>query len=122
MSTLLLIDDEPDMLRLTALMLESSGHQVFLAGNGPDGLAMVATEPVQMVILDVMMPGMDGWEVCRIIKSQKSSCDIPVMLLTSRNQPLDRIIGTEVLHADAYLTKPFERQNLLETIQHLLSP
>jgi DNA-binding response OmpR family regulator len=119
--TILVIDDEPDLRQLTAMTLESVGYHVVQAGSGPDGLTLISTHAIQLVILDVMMPMMDGWEVCRQIRSRQQASQMPVLFLTMRTQPLDRILATEVLDANAYLTKPVARDELLDMVDCLLS-
>jgi DNA-binding response OmpR family regulator len=117
---ILLIDDEQDIRSLLALILESAGYTINEAHSGKDGLAQLARESFDLVILDVMMPEMDGWEVCRQIKSRQQTRHIPVLILTVRAQPFDRVIGLEVVQADEYLTKPFDRQALLSTVERLV--
>lgn len=118
---ILIVDDEPDIRHLIAITLESAGYQLVEAGKGTEALQALERENVDLAILDIMMPDMDGWEVCRQIRSRQQTKNLPVIILTVRNQPLDRVIGIEVVHADDYLTKPFERQQLLEMVQRLLA-
>ncbi|MHB0939169.1 MAG: response regulator transcription factor [Armatimonadota bacterium] len=118
---ILVVDDEEDIRNLVAVMLKADGYQVVLASTGKDALQALEGEPIDLIVLDVMMPGMDGWEVCRQIKGNSRTKDIPVVFLTVRQQPLDRIIGTEVLHASGYIYKPFEREELLSTINECLT-
>lgn len=117
---ILVIDDEQDIRHLVALIAEAAGHEVVQACNGVEGLHALDDGMFDLVILDIMMPDMDGWEVCRMIKNRPETCDLPVLFLTVRSQPLDKVIGLEVVHADDYLTKPFERRELLAAIQRLL--
>jgi len=119
---ILVVDDEEDIRNLVAVMLKTAGYQVVLAGNGQEAMqAMDEDHNFDLIVLDVMMPGMDGWEVCRQIKSNPRSKDIPVLFLTVRQQPLDKIIGMEVLHASGYIPKPFEREELLTAIRDCLN-
>jgi len=119
---ILVVDDEKDIRDLVALMLTTAGYQVVLAVNGQEALRVLEEDHnFDLIVLDVMMPGMDGWEVCRQIKSNPRSKDIPVLFLTVRQQPLDRIIGLEVLHASDYIPKPFEREALLSAINNRLA-
>jgi len=119
---ILVVDDEDDIRNLVAVMLKTAGYQVVLADSGPEALQVLDQESFDLIVLDVMMPAMDGWEVCRQIKSKPRSKDIPVLFLTVRQQPLDRIIGMEVLHASGYVAKPFEREELLAAIANCLTP
>ena len=118
---ILVIDDEEDLRQLIALIAESAGYVVLQAGNGVEGLQRLQEEQVDLVILDIMMPEMDGWEVCRHMKSHAATRDIPVLIMTVRSQPMDKVIGLEVVHADEYLTKPFDRQVLLTAIERLMN-
>ena len=117
----LVVDDEQDIRHLIALILEASGYTVAQAASGMEALDILGQQNFNLVILDIMMPEMDGWEVCRQIKSQQHTKDLPVLILTVRSQPLDRVIGLEVVHADDYLTKPFERHDLLDMVKRLLA-
>ncbi len=117
----LVIDDEQDIRRLISLILESAGYEVVQAANGLEGLERLEQEQFHALVLDIMMPEMDGWEVCRQVRCRPQSKDLPVLILTVRGQPLDRVIGMEVVHADEYLTKPFERRVLLETVNRLVA-
>lgn len=118
---ILVVDDEEDIRNLVAVMLNADGYQVVLASTGKEALQALEGAPIDLIVLDVMMPGMDGWEVCRQIKGNARTKDIPVVFLTVRQQPLDRIIGTEVLHASGYIYKPFERDDLLTTVNDCLN-
>lgn len=118
---ILIVDDEQDIRQLIALIAEAAGYEVVQACNGMEGLQALEGDGFALVILDIMMPEMDGWEVCRHIKSHQRTKDIPVLILTVRSQPLDKVIGMEVVHADDYLTKPFERLELLEAMERLIS-
>ena len=118
---ILVIDDEQDIRQLIALILDAAGYEVAQAASGIEGLEALERSDYDLVILDIMMPEMDGWEVCRQIKSRQRTKDLPVLILTVRSQPLDRVIGMEVVHANDYLTKPFERRELLETVERLVA-
>jgi DNA-binding response OmpR family regulator len=117
----LVIDDEQDIRRLIALILETAGYEVVQAATGLEGLEHLEQHGFDAMVLDIMMPEMDGWEVCRQVRCRPQSKELPVLILTVRGQPLDRVIGMEVVHADAYLTKPFERRVLLDTVNRLVA-
>lgn len=117
---ILVIDDEEDLRLLISLIAESAGYQTLEASTGEEGLQLLAENNIDLVVLDVMMPGIDGWEVCRQIKSNKETRHIPVIIFTVRNRPIDKVVGIEVVHADEYLTKPFERKVLLAAMARLL--
>ena len=117
---ILIIDDEQDIRSLLALILKTAGYEVAEARGGKEGLALLNTGTFHLVILDIMMPEMDGWEVCSQLKSLPRRDAPPVLILTVRSQPLDRVIGMEVVLADDYLTKPFNRTTLLQTVERLI--
>ncbi|MHB9133068.1 MAG: response regulator transcription factor [Armatimonadota bacterium] len=118
---ILVVDDEQDIRQLITLILEADGYEVEQAASGVEGLKALDRNEFDLMVLDIMMPEMDGWEVCRQVKSRPRTKDLPVLLLTVRNQPLDRVIGLEVVHADDYLTKPFDQHQLLRAVQKLIS-
>src|SRR3954465_7060225 len=117
MGRVLVVDDEPDILELVRLTMELEGHEVLVAPDGPTGLEVVRTEVPDLVILDVMMPVMDGWEVLRRIKgdSDERISHVPVLMLTGKADDLDRVRGG-IEGAIRYITKPFELADLREAV------
>ncbi|WP_025785355.1 response regulator transcription factor [Sporosarcina sp. D27] len=113
MKTILLIDDEQRMLDLLELFLAPHGYRCLQATNGQAALDLFAEENVHLVLLDVMMPGMDGWEVCRRIREMS---DVPVILLTARSDKSDVVKGLEQ-GADDYITKPFDERELMARVR-----
>jgi len=116
MTQLLLIDDDPMITEPLARQLGVAGYRVLVAHNGRSGLELAQTHQPDLVVLDVMMPEMDGWEVCR--KLRQSSV-VPILMLTALGDEVDRILGLE-LGADDYLTKPFSTRELKARIKALL--
>ncbi len=116
MQTVLVIDDDPGLSGLLAEYLGSRGFRVDVAGDGPGGLERLRGGGVDLVVLDVMMPGMDGFEVLRELRRDAA---IPVVMLTARGEDMDRIVGLE-LGADDYVTKPFNPRELLARIKAVL--
>lgn len=116
MAKILLVDDEQRMLDLVGLYLEPHGHKIVKATSGERALDIVADEPVDLVILDIMMPDMDGWEVC---KELRLFSDVPVIMLTARDDKADVVKGLRT-GADDYLTKPFDEGELLARMEALL--
>jgi two-component system alkaline phosphatase synthesis response regulator PhoP len=110
---LLVEDDDALVLGLTAA-LEEEGHQVRVARTGPEGLRLALEEPPDLILLDLMLPGMSGFEVCKRIRDQHLRC--PVIMLTSRSEENDRVFGLE-LGADDYVTKPFSLRELLARVR-----
>lgn len=116
MAHILLIDDDPYITEPLARALTEQGYRVAVAHNGRDGLQLAAAEPPDLVVLDVMMPGMDGWTVCRQLRERSV---VPILMLTALNEEIDRVLGLE-LGADDYLTKPFSTRELLARIKAML--
>jgi DNA-binding response OmpR family regulator len=116
MTTLLLVDDDEMITGPVARLLGENGYTTLIAHDGPGGLAMALGERPDLVVLDVMLPGMDGWAVCREVRAKSS---VPILMLTALGEEVDRILGLE-LGADDYLTKPFSTRELLAHIRAML--
>ncbi|MHB1414551.1 MAG: response regulator transcription factor [Chloroflexota bacterium] len=116
MATVLIVDDEPHIVDLARLYLEREGFRVEAVGNGKDALDKAASLRPALVVLDVMLPGLDGFEVCRRLRQQG---DTPILMLTARNDDTDKIVGLE-LGADDYLTKPFNPRELAARVKAIL--
>ena len=120
MQQLLIIEDDVRLAQMVAEYLRTSGFGVTHAGNGESGLAALKSAPPDLVILDLMLPDMDGLDVCRRIRSQPGNqARVPILMLTAKGDPMDRIIGLE-LGADDYLPKPFEPRELLARVRAIL--
>lgn len=113
---ILVIDDEENIRDLATLYLEKEGFNVEQAPNGADGLARFEKAQPALVILDVMMPGLDGFEVCRELRKRS---DVPVLMLTARNEDIDKIVGLE-LGADDYMTKPFNPREMVARVKAIM--
>jgi DNA-binding response OmpR family regulator len=116
---ILVVDDLAEIRDLLQVYLEDEGYQVLTAGNGEEALAAVATHPPDLILLDIMMPGTDGYEVCRRLKSNEKTAFIPIVMLTALQDLEHRLQGIE-LGTDEYLTKPFRRLELLTRVRSLL--
>src|SRR5438105_10738808 len=114
--TVLIVEDESSIASFVALYLKNAGYGVRTVGRGADALDQVASDPPALVILDLMLPDLDGIEVCRRIRK---SSDIPILMLTARDEDVDKIIGLEV-GADDYLTKPFNPRELVARVKSIL--
>jgi len=114
--TILLVDDEQHIIELAQMYLEKEGYVVRSAGDGQRALDLVARERPDLVVLDLMLPTVDGWEVCRKIRAES---DLPIIMLTARDDAIDKILGLE-LGADAYLTKPFNPRELVAWVKAVL--
>jgi DNA-binding response OmpR family regulator len=115
-STILLVDDEDAVQKLLAYPLERDGFRVVQARDGEEALARFAQEPVDLVVLDVMLPKLDGLEVC---KRLRASSTVPIIMLTARDDELDKVLGLE-LGADDYITKPFSIREFRSRVRALL--
>lgn len=115
MTTMLVIDDDPNIFLLLKVNLENAGYTVTRAENGAKGVAMAIRDKPALVLLDIMMPGIDGFEVCRKLRENRDTCLIPIIMLSARDQTPDKIAGLK-LGADDYLTKPFDIDELLARI------
>lgn len=114
--TILIIEDDKDIAHLVELHLKDAGYRVTLAYDGNAGLATALSRPFDLIILDLLLPGMDGLEICRRIRA--ASAYTPILMLTSRSSELDRVLGLEI-GADDYLTKPFSIRELLARVKAL---
>jgi len=121
MATILVVDDEPDIRLLTKVNLERDGHRILTAGNGNEALEAVKETPPDLILLDVMMPDVDGWAVLDQLKTHlgKPFSDIPVILLTALGGPLDRVKGG-IEGAVRYLTKPMDLDDLRNAVTDAL--
>lgn len=114
------IEDEPEMIDLVRLILGRRGFSVIGANGGVEGLETVRREEPDLVLLDLMMPDMDGWEVYQQIKADPSLRDIPVVVVTAKAQSIDKVLGLHIAKVDDYITKPFGPQELLESVEKIL--
>lgn len=119
MATILVVDDDSSTLRLVGYMLERGGFQVQLAADGEDGLAKALRQPPDLVVLDVMMPGLNGYQVCERLRTEPRTAHIPVIILTARSQRIDQQTALEA-GADLYLSKPVSPTELLGKVNDLL--
>jgi two-component system, OmpR family, response regulator ResD len=116
-SAVIIVEDDPTLAAVVASYLERAGHSVRRAATGPDGLALIEEVPPDLVLLDVMLPGLDGLEVCRQLRIAHP--DLPVIMLTALGEVSDRIAGLEI-GADDYMTKPFSPRELVLRVEALL--
>ena len=116
---ILVVDDEVDFLKILKLNLEDSGYEVVTALNGKEALKKMKSENPDAVILDIMLPGLNGEEVCKSIRKDPVFGKTPVIMATGKNTDVDRIIG-KVIGADIYITKPFDLKQLISAIKKVL--
>lgn len=114
------IEDEPEMIDLVRLILGRKGFNVIGANGGVEGLEAVRRERPDLVLLDLMMPDMDGWEVYQQIKADSELREIPVIVVTAKAQSIDKVLGLHIAKVDDYISKPFGPQELLESVEKII--
>jgi DNA-binding response OmpR family regulator len=114
--TILVVDDEANIVELARMYLEKEGFRVKVARDGEQALAALVRRPPALMVLDLMLPEVDGWEVCRRVRARS---DLPIIMLTARDDDVDKIVGLE-LGADDYLTKPFNPRELVARVKAIL--
>lgn len=119
-SRILIIEDETDIIEALKLRLGANGYEVLVSTDGAEGLNRARSEKPDLIILDIRLPKMDGYKVCRILKYDENFSKIPIIMLTARVQQADIRQGEEA-GADIYMTKPYKSEELLENIKKLLS-
>lgn len=116
---ILIVDDEKDLVSLVALHLKMAGYQVSFAHDGYSALDIAQRDHPDLVILDLMLPKLNGWEVCRHLREEGENRGVPVIMLSARAETEDKLLGFDV-GADDYMTKPFSPRELLARIKRLL--
>ncbi len=117
---ILCVEDEQEMIDLIRLILARRGFEVKGATGGTEGLRMIREELPDLVLLDLMMPDMDGWEVYQQMKADEKTRGIPVIVVTAKAQNIDRVLGVHIAKVDDYITKPFSPQELLHSVEKVL--
>ena len=120
LKSILCIEDEPEMIDLMRLILGRRGFSVKGAAGGIEGLRMIRAERPDLVLLDLMMPDMDGWEVYQQMKADENTKNIPVIVVTAKAQSIDKVLGLHIAKVDDYLAKPFSPQDLLSSVEKVL--
>lgn len=116
---ILIVDDEEHIRELLKFNLEKNGYTVYMAVNGLEGLSLAREKQVDLILLDLMLPGIDGFEVCKEIRKDNIISNVPIIMLTAKSEEIDKILGLE-LGADDYITKPFSIRELSARIKALL--
>lgn len=114
--TILIVEDEENIVELIKTVLEKEGYKIYTAYNGREALERINYAQPDLIVLDLMLPEIDGWEVCRRVRKEK---DIPIIMLTAREEDTDKIVGLEI-GADDYMTKPFNPRELVARIKAIL--
>ncbi len=119
MAKILVVDDEPDALELVSFNLKSAGYEVVTADNGSEALKKARQHVPDLILLDVMLPEVDGLEVCKLLRRDPATAPIPIIMLTAKAGEIDRVLGLE-LGAEDYVTKPFSPRELVLRVKNLL--
>jgi DNA-binding response OmpR family regulator len=120
LKSILCVEDEPEMIDLIRLILGRRGFEVKGAAGGVEGLKMIRQNPPDLVLLDLMMPDMDGWEVYQQMKADEKTKHIPVIVVTAKAQSIDKVLGLHIAKVDDYITKPFSPQDLMNSVEKVL--
>jgi DNA-binding response OmpR family regulator len=115
------IEDEQEMIDLVRLILGRKGFEVIGATGGREGLELVRQRLPHLVLLDLMMPDMDGWDVFQQIKAEEATSKIPVIVITAKAQSIDKVLGLHIAKVDDYISKPFSPGDLLESVEKVLA-
>jgi DNA-binding response OmpR family regulator len=115
------IEDDTEMIDLVSLILSRRGYQVKGAHGGHQGLELVKQWTPDLILLDLMMPDLDGWDVYQQLKANETTREIPVIVITAKAQPIDRVLGLHIAKVDDYISKPFHPQELLSSIEKVIT-
>ncbi len=115
------IEDEEEMIDLVRLILSRKGFEVVGASGGRKGLELVRQLRPDLVLLDLMMPDMDGWDVYQQMRADEATRGIPVIVITAKAQSIDKVLGLHIAKVDAYISKPFSPQDLVESVERVLA-
>jgi two-component system, OmpR family, response regulator VicR len=115
------IEDDLEMIDLVSLILNRRGYQVKGAHGGRNGLDLVTHELPDLILLDLMMPGMDGWEVYQQLKANEKTRSIPIIIITAKAQDIDRVLGLHIAKVEDYICKPFRPQELLDSVDRVMN-
>jgi two-component system response regulator VicR len=118
--TILCIEDESEMIDLIRLILNRRGFEICGAVGGKEGLEIIRKNHPDLVLLDLMMPEMDGWEVYQQMKADEATKNIPVIVVTARAQSIEKVLGLHIAKVDDYIVKPFSPQELLTSVDKVL--
>ena len=114
-------EDDKDMVELVRIILGREGYQVEGIAEGQAGIKAVQQNSPDVILLDLMLPDMDGWEIYRQLKHDESTADIPVIVITAKAQSIDKVLGLEIAKVDDYISKPFRPNELVERVEEVLA-
>jgi DNA-binding response OmpR family regulator len=115
------IEDDSEMIDLVELILNRHGFEVHGAHGGRQGIDLVHQEHPDLILLDLMMPDLDGWDVYQQLKADSNTKDVPVIVITAKTQSIDKVLGLHIAKVDDYISKPFRPQDLLDSVEKVLS-
>ena len=118
---ILYFEDDSDMVELVRIILEREGYQVEGVAEGHSGINLAEQNLPDLILLDLMLPDMDGWEIYRRLKIDEATKDIPVIVVTAKAQSIDKVLGLEIAKVDDYISKPFRPNDLLERVNEVLA-
>ena len=114
------IEDDLEMTYLMKMILERRGYEIISTNNGLEGFDLVISENPDIILLDLMMPDIDGWDIYHQLKSSDQTEKIPVVVISAKAQPIDKVLGLQVAKVNNYIAKPFKPQELIEVIENIL--
>ena len=114
------VEDDVEMIDLVKLILERKGYQVSGASGGQEGWEIIKSNLPDLVLLDLMMPDIDGWEVYQKMRDDIATKDIPVIVITAKAQNIDRVLGLHIAKVEDYITKPFKPEDLVESVERFI--
>jgi DNA-binding response OmpR family regulator len=114
-------EDDKDMVELVRIILGREGYQIIGIAEGQAGIKAVQQDSPDIVLLDLMLPDMDGWEIYRQLKHDESTANIPVIVITAKAQSIDKVLGLEIAKVDDYISKPFTPQELIERVDKVIA-
>jgi DNA-binding response OmpR family regulator len=118
---ILYFEDDSDMVELVRIILEREGYQVEGVAEGLSGINLAVQNLPDVILLDLMLPDMDGWEIYRRLKIDEATQDIPVIVVTAKAQSIDKVLGLEIAKVDDYISKPFRPDDLVERVNEVLT-
>ena len=120
LASILYIEDDPGMIDLVQMILGNQGYQVQGAFGGNHALEILGLNLPDLILLDLMMPDFDGWDLYHRLKSDPHTASIPVIIITAKSQPIDKVLGIHIARVDDYICKPFHPQDLIESVRRVL--
>jgi DNA-binding response OmpR family regulator len=115
------IEDDLEMTYLIKMILERKGYEIISTNDGMEGFEIIEREKPDLVLLDLMMPNIDGWDIYHQLKSNENTNQIPVIVISAKAQPIDKVLGLQIAKVNNYISKPFRPQELLESIESILN-